>query len=52
MGEEGAKALAQRLPSTLIRLSLEANNIGEEGAKALAQRLPSTLIRLSLEATT
>ena len=49
IGSEGAKAIADSLPSTSItRLNLSSNGIEDEGAQAIAQSLPSTSI-LSLE---
>ncbi|MGL5720774.1 MAG: hypothetical protein ACRCYP_08335 [Alphaproteobacteria bacterium] len=40
--DDGAKALAEKLPIGLLSLSLKHNNIGDEGLKALLVAIPRT----------
>jgi Ran GTPase-activating protein (RanGAP) involved in mRNA processing and transport len=50
MGDEGCKALAEHLPTSLKTLDLGGRNqIGDEGCKALAEHLPKSLEQLSLD---
>ena len=48
IGDEGCKALAEHLPTSLERLYLDYNQIGDEGCKALAEHLPTNLQTLGL----
>ena len=46
IGDEGCKALAEHLPTSLKGLHLDDNQIGDEGCKALAEHLPTSLKEL------
>ena len=48
MGDEGCKALAEHLPTSLEMLYLSNNQIGDEGCTALAEHLPTSLKELGL----
>jgi len=48
LGDEGAIALSENLPSCLETLILEETNIGDEGCKALSRNLPRSLQKLDL----
>ena len=48
IGDEGCKALAEHLPTSLEMLWLSENQIGDEGCMALAEHLPTSLKELWL----
>jgi Leucine-rich repeat (LRR) protein len=48
IGDDGCKALAEHLPTSLKGLYLSSNQIGYEGCKALAEHLPTSLETLWL----
>ena len=49
MGDEGCKALAEHLPTSLEQLVLSDTQIGDEGCEALAMALAEHLPTTSLQ---